>query len=132
MRAAALIAVMALGSIAMWIGMPLGWLWVGSRLQGGSTSPSMGAYVLVIVGLPLSMVAIGKVLARADRAYARVTNAQVDQRPRRPWLKSMRAERDSGHRRTVLDVVMVASVSAALAALAFWFFFLAGSSLPGS
>jgi hypothetical protein len=130
--AAALIAVMAFGSVLMWIGLPLGWLWLGSRLQGGSSNPSMGAYALVIAGLPLSMVAIGKLLAKLDRFYARVTHAEIDQRPRRPWLKSMRGERGSGHRRTVLDVVMVASVSIAGIALLVWFFGFAGSSLPGS
>jgi hypothetical protein len=132
MRAVALIAAMALGSVLMWIGLPLGWLWLASRVQAGSSDPSMGAYLLVIAGLPLSMIAIGKLLAELDRAYARATHAVIDQRPRRPWLKSMRAERDSGHQRTVLDIVMIASVSLALLAMAVWFFAFAGSSLPGA
>jgi hypothetical protein len=42
----------------------------------------------------------------------------------------MRGERGSGHPRTVLDVVMVFSVSLALLCFAVWFFVFAGSSLP--
>jgi hypothetical protein len=42
----------------------------------------------------------------------------------------MRGERESGHPRTVLDVVMVISVAIAVVASAIWFFGFAGSSLP--
>ena len=42
----------------------------------------------------------------------------------------MRGEDDSRPPRSVLDVVMVISVSIAVVLMAFWFFFLAGSSLP--
>jgi hypothetical protein len=45
-------------------------------------------------------------------------------------MKSLRAERDSGRRRTILDVVMVWSVALALVCFAIWFFVFAGSSLP--
>jgi hypothetical protein len=127
----ALIAAMALGSVAMWIGLPLGWLWLASRVQAGSSDPRMEAYLLVVVGLPASMVAIGKLLAALDRRYARLTHAAADERVRRPWLRSRRGERPVARRRTVLDVVMVTSVLVAGTALAVWFFFFAGSSLPG-
>jgi hypothetical protein len=128
----ALIAAMALGSVAMWIGLPLGWLWLASRVQAGSSDPRMAAYLLVVAGLPASMVAIGKLLAALDRRYARVTHAPADERVRRPWLRSMRGERRVERRGTVLDVVMVLSVVTAATALAIWFFFFAGSSLPRS
>jgi hypothetical protein len=42
----------------------------------------------------------------------------------------MRGEDDSRPPRSVLDVVMVISVSVAATAMAIWFFFFAGSSLP--
>jgi hypothetical protein len=128
----ALIAAMALGSVALWIGLPIGWLWVASQVQAGSTRPRMDAYLVVVVGLPASMVALGKLLAVLDRRYARVTHAAADERVRRPWLRSMRGERQVERRRTVLDVVMVVSVAIAATALAIWFFFFAGSSLPAS
>jgi hypothetical protein len=42
----------------------------------------------------------------------------------------MRAERENTRPRSVLDVVMIASVTIAALAFAIWFFFFAGSSLP--
>jgi hypothetical protein len=43
----------------------------------------------------------------------------------------MRGERENTRPRTVLDVVMIASVSVAVVAFLIWFLFFAGSSLPG-
>lgn len=129
-KAIALIALMAIGSALMWLGMPVLWLWLASRLQSGA-NPTLGPYVLVAFGLPLSMVVIGRGLAGLDRAFARTTGFDPNaRRTHRPWLKSMRGERESGHRRTVLDVVMIASVVVAWTAFGIWFFAFAGSSLP--
>jgi hypothetical protein len=124
-----LIALMAVGSVTIWIGLPIAWLWIASQVQGSSTTPSFGAYTLVIFGLPLSVVVVAKGLASLDRAYDRVTGAEPEEHQQRAWLKSMRGERAVQRRYRVLDVVMLSSVSVALAALAFWFFFLAGSSI---
>lgn len=130
--AVALIALMALGSLAIWIGLPLAWLWIGSQVQGSSSEPSMGAYALVAIGLTVSIVAVAKALASLDRAYGRVTGRAPAERTRLAWLRSMRGERAAPRRYTVLDLVMVVSVSLAGVALAVWFLFFAGSSLPGS
>jgi hypothetical protein len=42
----------------------------------------------------------------------------------------MRGERASNRPTTVLDLVMMVSVSLALTAFGIWFFFFAGSSIP--
>jgi hypothetical protein len=130
-QGAFLIALMALGSALMWLGMPVGWLWLASRLQKGA-SPTLGPYVLVAFGVPISMAIIGKCLGSLDRRYGRIVRAdpETGSRVQLPWHKSMRGERDSGHRRTVLDVVMIVSVAVAWVAFAIWFFGFAGSSLP--
>jgi hypothetical protein len=124
-----LIVLMAIGSILLWLGIPLGWLYLVSRLVS-SSQPSMGPYVLVLVGIPTSMVVVGKLLSKLNRVYGDVTNTTPHARMRNPWLKSMRGERESGRPRTVLDVVMVWSVALALLCFAIWFFVFAGSSLP--
>lgn len=124
-----LVALMAVGSIAMWLVIPVLWLYLGSRLQEGS-QPSLGPYVLIIVGIPVSMVVVGKLLSKLNRLYGRITQSEPNVRVQAPWHKSMRGERDSGRQATVLDVVMVASVSLALLAFTIWFFAFAGSSLP--
>ena len=124
-----LIAVMIVGSLLMWIGAPLFWLWLGSQLQSGST-PSLGPYLLILVGVVASMIVIGKLLSSLDRIYGRVTNTNATVRVRLPWNRSLRGERGSGRQTRVVDIVMVASVSGALLLFGAWFFLLAGSSLP--
>ncbi|MEZ5122448.1 MAG: hypothetical protein R2736_12870 [Solirubrobacterales bacterium] len=124
-----LIALMAVGSVAMWVAVPIFWLWLASKLQEGS-QPSLGPYLLVIAGIAISMFAIGKLLARLDRLYAVVLGAPRQQRIQASWQRSMRGERGSTRRRTVLDSVMVVSVGIALVAFGVWFFGFAGSSLP--
>lgn len=124
-----LIVLMAIGSIAMWVVVPVFWLWLASRLQKGS-QPSLGPYLLVLVGIPATMVAIAKLLSQLNAAYGRVIGEPPRVRMQLPWQRSMRGERDSGTQATVLDVVMLVSVSIALVAFAIWFFGFAGSSLP--
>jgi hypothetical protein len=126
---ALLIALMAIGSILLWLGIPVGWLYLVSRLVN-SSQPSMGPYVLLIVGIPASMIVVGKALSKLNRVYGEVTGTTPTMRVRSPWMKSMRGERDSGRERTVLDVVMVWSVAVALLCFGIWFFAFAGSSLP--
>jgi hypothetical protein len=124
-----LILLMAAGSIAMWVVVPVAWLYLGSQMQKGST-PSLGPYVLVLVGIIVSMIVIGKLLGWLDRVYAIVIGVSRQQRIQAPWAKSMRGERGSGRERTVLDGVMAVSVGLALVAFGVWFFAFAGSSLP--
>ncbi|HEX5900672.1 MAG TPA: hypothetical protein VFY32_14805 [Solirubrobacteraceae bacterium] len=127
--AALLIALMAIGSILLWLGIPVGWLYLVSRLVK-SSQPSMGPYVLLIVGIPASMIIVGKALSKLNRVYGEVTGTTPTMRARSPWMKSMRGERESGRERTVLDIVMVWSVALALLCFGVWFFAFAGSSLP--
>jgi hypothetical protein len=130
MLAALLIVLMAIGSIVLWLGIPVGWLYLGSRIAK-SSQPSMGPYVLILLGIPASMVVVGKLLSRLNRTYGAVTGAAPAARSRSAWMRSLRGERDSARPRTMLDVVMVWSVALALVCFAIWFFAFAGSSLPG-
>jgi hypothetical protein len=129
MLAALLIVLMAIGSIVLWLGIPVGWLYLASRIAR-SSQPSMGPYLLILVGIPASMIVVGKLLSRLNRTYGAVTGAPPAARSRNAWMKSLRGERDTGRPRTMLDVVMVWSVALALVCFAIWFFAFAGSSLP--
>ena len=124
-----LIALMAIGSVILWIGIPVGWLYLASRLVD-SSQPSLGPYLLIIFGIPITMFVFGRLLFTLDRVFERVTGraSETDFRP--PWLKSMRGERAVSRRMTVLEGVMIVSVGIALLAFAVWFFAFAGSSLP--
>jgi hypothetical protein len=129
--ALALVALMAVGSAIMWIGLPIGLVYLASKVAD-SAQPSLGPYLIVIFGLPIGMTIVGKALGVLDRAYGRLTDT-LDEGPRQaPWMRSMRGERGSTRKNTVLDAVMVWSVASCLVLLAIWFFAFAGSSLPGA
>jgi hypothetical protein len=129
LAALGLIAVMALGSVALWIGIPLGWIWLASRVAN-SSQPSMGPYAMIIVGIPVSMIVVGRFLSNVNRVYIRVTDSAPNVHIPLPWLRSMSGERDVRYPLTMLDIVMIISVAIALVAMAIWFFFFAGSPLP--
>jgi hypothetical protein len=128
--AIALVLLMAVGSIVMWLGVPLVLVFAASRLADTS-APSLGPYLLVFIGLPIGMAIMAKILSRLDHLHQRLTR-KGDERPQQaPWMRSMRGERGSTRKRGVLDTVMIVSVGLALAGFGIWFFGFAGSSLPG-
>jgi hypothetical protein len=129
--AVVLVLLMAVGSIVLWIGIPVGWVWVASRTVKTS-QPTLGPYLLVLCATPLTMWLWGKLLFRLNDVYAKLTGQTSEVRTQLPWHKSMRGERSSGRQTTVLDLVMIVSVSVALTAFGVWFFLFAGSSIPGA
>jgi len=120
---------MAVGSVAMWLGVPLGLIYLVSQMVD-TTAPQMGPYLIILFGVPIGMTVIGKGLGALDRWYGRRTGT-LEERRQTVWLKSMRGERrDASHSHwRVLDAVMMWSVATALLLMAIWFFFFAGSSL---
>ena len=123
----AVIALMALGSITMWLGVPIGLIYLVSKMVT-TTQPTLGPYMIILFGVPIGMTIIGKLLGMLDRYYVRRTGG-IQERYRAGWLKSMRAERKGGSNWKVLDVVMIWSVTTAGAAMGIWFLFFAGSSI---
>jgi hypothetical protein len=130
LAAIGLIMLMALGSVGLWVGIPLGWIYLASQMTT-SSQPSLGPYVLILIGIPASMVVMGKILGRINELFGRVTDTTPRVRLHLPWMRSMSGERDMHYPFTVLDLVMVVSVAVALVAMGVWFFFFAGSPLPG-
>jgi hypothetical protein len=124
-----LVLAMAVGSVVLWIGIPVGWVWVASRTVKTS-QPSFGPYLLVLLATPLTMWLWGKLLFRLNAVYSRLTGQTYEVRAQLPWHRSMRGEREVRRPTTVLDVVMIVSVSLAITAFGIWFFFFAGSSIP--
>src|SRR3954464_8517734 len=86
-----LILLMAAGSVFLWIGIPVGWLYLASRMVDTS-QPTLGPYLLVIFGIPVTMVIVGKLLFRLDGVYRNLTGQASEVEFRAPWLKSMRGE----------------------------------------
>jgi hypothetical protein len=122
---------MGVGSIVMWLGVPIGLIYAASHLAD-SSGPTFGPYLLVFIGLPIGMAIMAKLLGWLDRAHQAYTRTGDDRPQQAPWLRSMRGERGSTRKRGVLDTVMIVSVAIALAGFGIWFFGFAGSSLPGA
>jgi hypothetical protein len=126
-----LVAMMAIGSVVMWVGVPLGLVYAASKIAN-SSEPSLGPYLLVLIGLPIGMALVGKGLGALDRAHQRMTGIGDDGPRRASWNRSLRGERRATRRGGILDRVMIVSVAVALVGMAVWFFGFAGSSLPGA
>src|SRR4051812_50123800 len=91
-----LVALMAVGSVVMWIGVPVGLIYLASRIAD-SSRPSAGPYLLVLIGLPVGMAIVGKCLGTLDRLHGRLTGRE-EERPRATVLRSLRAARPKASR----------------------------------
>jgi hypothetical protein len=100
---------MIIGSLVLWLGTPLLWLWIGSQIQAHS---SLGAAVgATFLGAVLTIVFVAAVLSKLSDLYRANQVA--------------RGLGDPGH--VVLEMVLVVSATLSLVAFLIWFFFLAGA-----
>lgn len=130
-----LAAAMAFLALNVWTGSPLLAVWLGSRMQGEESQPSMGAYAVVILALIAFSWGLYQLLKRVMSAYREATGTTPTVRSHAPWLRSMRGERPDYPGNTVrisgAEKVVVVTVLIAAAAFEIWFFFFSGSSIGG-
>jgi hypothetical protein len=129
LAAAAVFLAMLLAAFALWTLIPLGWVYIGSKASQ-SQFPSIGPYMVVIVGIIVTVLVDAWVIGRLNDLYIRVTGSNRLVATRPSWLKSMRDAAPAQNSVTVVEAVMIASVMLAGLALVVWFFLLAGSPLP--
>src|ERR1700742_2673281 len=122
---------MLFAAFALWTLIPLGWVYIASKLAH-SQFPSMGPYLIVIVGIIVTVLVDAWLIGRLNDLYVRVTgsNRLVASRP--GWMKSMRDAAPVRGSVTVVEAVMMSSVMLAALALITWFFLLAGSPIPNN
>ena len=113
-----------LGSAAMWIGIPLGGLWLAGEL----TSTAQGFLFATLGGIPLAMTASAWLLYRLNALYERSRGVPGGRERRRSaWLVASSDERSRVRRarapRALIDVAMTVSATTALILMAIWFFF---------
>ena len=94
-------ALIVLGCAFLWIGLPVGGLWVAGQL----TEDAETFLLMVLAGIPLAMVAFGWLIYRLNGLYL---DLQEDEDA---W--------------PLMEVAMTASAVAALVLMVIWFFFLA-------
>jgi|SRR5213592_3713163 len=129
LAATILVLAMIVAALSMWTVIPLGWVWIGSRISK-TQDPAGGPYMVVLVGIVVSILLISWLLSRLNRLYVHITGTNTVARIRAPWMKSMRDSEAPRPYPTVLETVIVASVILAILAATLWFFLLAGSPLP--
>ena len=116
---------MALGSLALWIAIPAGWLWVTRDLQ-----PLGARFLIVIVGCVSSMLGAGVFLYRLEAVYVRMTGMAQPEPAPPGWLRTVGDAGLSRRRLTLLEIFLVVSALVALLALVVWWAFLADSPNP--
>lgn len=109
--AALVLLIMVIGSLVLWVGTPLLWLWVGSQIQG-STSSLGAALGAMAVGVVATIAVLAMVLAKLSNVYR--SNCVA------------RGHADPGH--NVLESVLVVSAGLTLFVFSVWFLFFAGAS----
>ncbi len=113
--AALALMIMFIGSIVLWLGMPLLWIWVGSQIQGATQSIT-GALAAMFAGVIVSVALLAILLAKLSDFYRANRLA--------------RGLRDPGH--VVLESVLVVSAGVTLVVFVVWFLFIAGANpVPG-
>jgi hypothetical protein len=130
-----LAAAMAFLALNVWTGSPLLAVWIGSKVQGDQSQPSMGAYAVVIVSLIAFSWGLYQLLKLTMSAYQDATGTRPTVRTHAPWMESMRGERPdrsaAAARISGAEKVVVVTVLIAAAAFEIWFFFFSGSSIGG-
>jgi hypothetical protein len=122
---AGLIALMVLGSLALWIAIPAAWLWLTRDMN------SLAARFLVVIGgCVITMVAAGSLLFRLEAVYARVTGTAAPDSEPPGYLRTLAEQRRPRRRLTLLELLLVVSAVIAVGALIVWWAFLADNPNP--
>ncbi len=113
------------------VGVPLFWIWVGSRIQSSRSAQQVEATtaVIIVVGI---LVSYTMVLIVAGALQGRAGDGDERTPTRHPWLRSMRDEpyRPGTGKLSPVEAVFVGTATVASIAMMIWFFAFAGSPLP--
>jgi hypothetical protein len=129
LAASAVFVLMLLAALSLWTAIPLSWIYVGSKVSH-TQFPSQGPYVVVAVGIIVTVAVFAWLIARLNRLYMRITGTNRLTPMRPTWLKSMRDTSAPVGTTTVVEAVLIGSVALAMVAFTAWFLLLAGSPLP--
>jgi hypothetical protein len=106
---AGLVVAMLVGCLLLWVGVPLGWLWIGSQVQASGSLG--GALAVTMAGTIVSVFFLIAVLTRLNHLHA-----EMLERRNRPMRSS------------ALEVILVSSAGIAVVGFGVWFFLFAGTT----
>lgn len=122
--AGVVLLLMFIGGFFMWIGNPYVWLRLIAATAETSTL-SMGQAVFFLAAIAITGFAMIKVLAVLNSIFVRTMGGSDEITIRPSWTRSLRDDANVRTTASALDVVMVTSVSVAIASATIWFFFFA-------
>ena len=96
------------GSLLLWVGVPLAWIYVGGQVQGSTGSVGQ-ALLVVLVGAPVTIILLAKGLAWLNHKH-----------------RELRAAAGRPNDRNALELVVAVSAVVAVVAFTFWFLIIAG------
>ena len=109
---AALVLLMLAGCLFLWVGIPLGWLWIGSQVQ---SSVSLGIALLVTMArITVTIIAVVLGLTRLNHLHGE--------------LRERRGGEAAAPGASALEVILVSSAGIAVVGFGIWFFLFAGAS----
>jgi hypothetical protein len=129
MTASLIFVVMLFAALALWTVIPLGWIYIGSKVAE-TQFPAEGPYAVVAVGILVSILVDAWVIGHLNALYMRVTGTNRLAPMRPSWLKSVRDTGGIPGTTTVVEAVLMSSVILAVLVFVGWFLLLAGSPLP--
>lgn len=118
------VALMALGSLALWTAVPVAWLWFTREVEPGVTR-----YVVAVAGSAMTMVVGAAFLFRLQAAYARMTHVAGPPAGPPGWRRSVSDDR-ARRRLTLIEIFLIGSALIALLVLVGWWAFLSDSPSP--
>jgi hypothetical protein len=105
------VSIMFIGSLVLWLGTPLLWLWIGSQIDG--STESIGLALLVMgIGVLITVLVIANLLSRLSQFHRSIAIT--------------RGHDDPGHR--ILESVMIVTAGIAIVVFSVWFLLFAGAS----
>ena len=98
------VVIMVVASVVLWGAVPLGWLWIGSQIQGNTQNLGL-AIAVMMGGVIVSVVALAFGLAWLNRLHVRLLEARGIER-----------------QYNVLEAVMIVSALVVVVGFTVWFF----------
>lgn len=122
----ALAAGIFIGSLALWVVVPFGSLWIASKIGHDAQTVVFAALLIT----PIAMLVCGLGLSWMYGMYLRVSGTRPS-RERTAWLGSLSGDRKPKRgRRPILDTSLTISAGTAIVLLLLWFLFLAENYSP--
>src|SRR5262245_35169765 len=100
---------MLIAALGLWTAIPLGWIWIGSKVSE-TQFPAEGPYAVVAIGILFTTLADAWLIGKMNDLYVRITGTNRLAPMRPSWMRSMRDTAAPIGTTTVVEATMMGSV----------------------